>query len=152
MLQTKTLYDTDFQLWLEQQSQILHNRRYEALDVENLLEELISLGKRDRRSLESYLEVLFTHLLKWEFQPEQRSGSWRGSISNSRLKISKILRDSPSLKNYIPEVWQLAYEGGRRIAADETELAIEIFPELCPYHLEQALDLDFLPGTSEALP
>jgi hypothetical protein len=145
MLQTKTLYDTDFQLWLEQQSQLLHDRRYEALDAENLLEELVSLGKRDRRSLESYLEVLFTHLLKWEFQPEQRSGSWRGSISNSRLKISKILRDSPSLKNYILEVWQSAYESGRRIAADETELAIEHFPPTCPYDLEQALDLDFLP-------
>ena len=145
MLKTQVLYDTDFNLWVESQLQALQEGRYEDLDLSNLLEEIEDLGRRDRQAIESHLEVIFTHLLKWEFQPEQHCNSWKSSIRNSRIKIARTLRDSPSLKNFVPSVLEDAYADGRKIAADETGLALDTFPEARIYTLEQVLDGDFLP-------
>ncbi|MBW4417855.1 MAG: DUF29 domain-containing protein [Myxacorys californica WJT36-NPBG1] len=145
MLKTQVLYDTDFNLWVESQLRALQEGRYEDLDMINLLEEIEDLGKRDRQALRSDLNVLFTHLLKWQFQPSQRSNSWKASIRNARLRILDILEDSPSLKNYLPTVLENGYLAGRKIATDETGLSIDTFPESSPYSLEQALDEDFLP-------
>ncbi|MBW4540625.1 MAG: DUF29 domain-containing protein [Myxacorys chilensis ATA2-1-KO14] len=145
MLKTQVLYDTDFNLWVQSQLQALREGRYEDLDLTHLLEEIEDLAKRDRQALESHLVVIFTHLLKWQFQPEQQCNSWKSSIRNSRIKIARILRDSPSLKNFLPSVLEEAYSDGRKIAADETSLALRTFPEASHYTLEQALDEDFLP-------
>ncbi|MBW4417854.1 MAG: DUF29 domain-containing protein [Myxacorys californica WJT36-NPBG1] len=145
MLKTQILYDTDFNLWVESQLRALQEGRYEDLDMTNLLEEIEDLGRRDRQALESHLVVIFTHLLKWEFQPQQQCNSWKSSLRNSRIKIARTLRDSPSLKNFVPSVLEEAYLDGRKIAADETGLALDTFPEAPPYTLEQALDGDFLP-------
>ncbi|NDJ19075.1 DUF29 domain-containing protein [Myxacorys almedinensis] len=145
MLKIQVLYDTDFNLWVESQLRALQEGRYEDLDMPNLLEEIEDLGRRDRQALESHLVVIFTHLLKWEFQPQQQCNSWKSSIRNSRIKIARTLRDSPSLKGFLPSVLEEAYLDGRKMATDETGLPIATFPESSPYSLAQALDEDFLP-------
>ncbi|NDJ19076.1 DUF29 domain-containing protein [Myxacorys almedinensis] len=145
MLKIQVLYDTDFNLWVESQLRALQEGRYEDLDMPNLLEEIEDLGRRDRQALRSHLNVLFTHLLKWQFQSNQRSNSWKASIRNARLRILDILEDSPSLKNYLPTVLENGYLAGRKMATDETGLPIATFPESSPYSLAQALDEDFLP-------
>jgi Domain of unknown function DUF29 len=76
----KTLYEQEYGRWLEEQVNLLRSRRFEELDVENLVEELEELNKSNERELESHLIVLIAHLLKWEYQPSLRCGSWRGSI------------------------------------------------------------------------
>jgi hypothetical protein len=142
MLQTKTLYDQDFNLWVAAQQAALKEHCYTDLDLPNLLEELDGLTKRDKRALKSHLRVLLTHLLKWHYQPQKRTTSWQASIDNARLEIADILDDSPSLRNYLPEILTKCYQFARKQAAKETQLSTNTFPIDCPYALEQALQND----------
>lgn len=137
MMQTKTLYDTDFNLWVESQLLALEEQRYTDLDLPHLLEELEGLTQSDKRALRSYLRVLLTHLLKWQYQPECQSTSWRSSINNARIEIREILADSPSLRNYLSEVLPKAYQDAQKQATDET-VPLNTFAAQCPYPLEQA--------------
>jgi Domain of unknown function DUF29 len=143
--QTRSLYDRDFVGWTEQVVEALRRGDWAALDVANLIEEVEALGKSDRRAIKSRLEVLLMHLLKWQFQPEQRSRSWQATILEQRLRIAEILEDSPSLKNYWPTVVDAAYDGARKLAAIETGLAVEQFPVGCEYSIGQMLDETYLP-------
>ncbi|RZM76121.1 DUF29 domain-containing protein [Leptolyngbya iicbica] len=136
MLQTKPLYDHDFNLWVAAQQAALKEHRYIDLDLPNLIEELDGLTKRDKRALKSQLRVLLTHLLKWQYQPQKRSSSWQASIDNARVETVDILDDSPSLRNYLPEILSQCYQFARKQAAKETHLAMDTD---CPYALEQAL-------------
>ena len=145
MLQLKTLYNADFNLWVEAQLSALQSRRLEELDLSNLIEEIEDLAKRDKKALRSHLKGLLLHLLKWQFQAAMRSNSWRTSIANARIEIEDILSDSPSLKNYLPTIVDRAYANARTLASTETGLEIEAFPEDFPYELSQVLDTEFLP-------
>ena len=87
-------YDTDLYEWTKEQADALRRRAANALDWDNLAEEIESLGKSDRRQIQSRLEVLLIHLLKWRYQPEWRCGSWRGSIFEARLRLRKLLAES----------------------------------------------------------
>jgi Domain of unknown function DUF29 len=139
-----TAYDRDFYAWTQHMAIALRQRNWTALDIENLAEEIESLGKRDRRALKSRLETLILHLLKWQFQPSQRSGSWKSTMTEQRLRIQDLLDDSPSLKNYLFEILPEAYKNGRKLAADETGLELDVFPDFCPYSGDQLLEADDL--------
>jgi hypothetical protein len=145
MLKTRSLYDTDFNSWVEHQVAALRSQQLQALDLPNLIEEIEDLARRDKKALRSYLRLLLLHLLKWQFQPSQRSPSWSASIANARIEIEDILADSPSLKDYLPQVFDKAYANARTLAAKETGLAITVFPESSPYTLLQVLEDSFLP-------
>ncbi|MEL6604892.1 MAG: DUF29 domain-containing protein [Cyanobacteria bacterium J06614_10] len=146
MLKLKSLYDVDFNLWVEAQVLALKSERLEDLDLPNLIEEIEYLARKDKKALRSYLEVLLMHLLKWQFQPSKRSKSWKVSVTRARLEIEDIFEDSPSLKNYLPTVVNRVYARARTVAEQETELNITTFPADCPYTLEQALNVDFWPN------
>jgi Domain of unknown function DUF29 len=138
--------DSDYALWCAQQSARLRNGDLSGLDTENIAEEIESLGRSDRREIESRLQVLLVHLLKWTYQPEKRSGSWRGSIAESRRNIERLLSESPSLKAYPSSVLDDEYAFARFKAAEETGLAEGRFPPACPFTIEQVLDPAFLPA------
>lgn len=139
------LYDKDYLKWIEITGEKLRVRDYSNIDWENLIEEIEDMGRSERRSLESNLVVVLMHLLKWEFQPDQRSGSWKGSIAQHRRRIRKSLQDSPSLKLYVEEVFSECYSDAVEQASAETGLSIETFPQLCVYTSAEALDSNFLP-------
>jgi hypothetical protein len=143
--QTRSLYDQDFVGWTEQMVTALRQGDWAGLDIENLIEEVEALGKSDRRAIKSRLEVLLMHLLKWQFQPTQRSRSWEATILEQRMRIVEILEDSPSLKNYLPTVVESCYAGAKKLAAIETGLAIDEFPVGCGYAIGQLLNEEFLP-------
>ena len=142
---TKTLYDTDFNQWLEEQVQLLRDRQLNNLDLENLIEEIESLGKSDKRQIKSRLEVLLHHLLKWQYQPAQRTGSWQGTIAEQRRRIRDLLADSPSLKSYVETVANTCYADAREQASLETGLSLDHFPVDCPYAIADALNPNFWP-------
>lgn len=141
-----TLYDRDFLKWTQQQAEYLQKGHWAELDVENLLEELESLGRSEQRELGSYLQVLIMHLLKCQYQPERRTPSWDTTISNCRDRIQDCLEDTPSLQRFLqdPEWIEKYYRRSRREAAKETQKPLEIFPLECPYAIAQILDLNFL--------
>ena len=85
------------------------------------------------------------HLLKWQVQPDARSGSWRSTIRTQRAKAERILADSPSLRREAERALLEGYGRARRNAADETGLALAAFPDQCPFTAEQLLDDDFWP-------
>lgn len=144
-MHTSTPYDTDYNLWLCEQLAALREGQFATADWENIIEELDSLGKSEKRSLESYLENLLMHLLKYQYQPQKRSRSWLLTILNARTAIRRSLKASPSLKPYLAEALAEVYQDARRAASVETGKTLEIFPAKCPYPMEQILDPDFLP-------
>jgi hypothetical protein len=149
---SNALYERDFYAWTQAQAAALRGKRWDVLDLEHLAEEIESLGKRDRRALESHLRVLLTQLLKWRYQPDQRARrglSWRRSLRNARDAIEQVLRDSPSLRGKLPEALAWAYPRACEQAADETGLPLRIFPETWPWSLEQLQDRHFLPEAAE---
>lgn len=137
-------YEEDFNLWTEQMVELLRARRFEELDIDNLLDELESMSKRDKREIVSRLKLILMHLLKWSYQPDQRGASWETTIRNNREEIIQILRDSPSLKSYVATVLEQAYASARKNAASETGLLIGEFPEKCPFAIAELLNEDFI--------
>jgi hypothetical protein len=141
----KNLYLIDFVCWVETTVEQLRSQNYAAVDWTNLIEEIEDMSRRERKSLKSNLIVILLHLLKWQFQPQFRSGSWRGSIREHRRWVNDDLKDSPSLIPYLQEVFVECYTNAREQAADETDLPLETFLVDCPYTFKQALNSEFLP-------
>ncbi len=142
------LYEQDLFAWTQQQVNLLTHQRWHELDVENLIDELEGMARRDRREMINRLIILIAHLLKWEFQPDHQSGSWRGSIQEQRLQLNGLLEDSPSLHQQFIESLEKAYPQAIKLAYKETELPTTKFPNECSYELAQLLDEDFLPSTA----
>ena len=140
-----TLYDTDFYQWTQTMALALIQGRWQDLDIDNLVEEIESLGRSEKRALKSRLEGLLMHLLKWTYQPEQRSNSWRATITEQRLRIQDLLAESPRLKPYLQTEQARCYANARKLAAAETGLALTAFAEICPYPLSTILTDGFLP-------
>jgi hypothetical protein len=139
------LYDQDFCLWVEQASDLLRTGRFSELDMENLLEEIEDMSNSQRRALESNLEVVLMHLLKYKYQPDKRSNSWRYTIIEHRLRIQRAFKSSPSLKRYFQEIFNEIYDSARKLALAETGLKQETFPLQSPFTPNQVLDEEFLP-------
>lgn len=139
------LYETDFYSWTQQQADLIRQGRLGELDLDNILEEIESMGRSEQRQLSHRLDVLLMHLLKWKYQPDHRSSSWKGSIEEQRFRIRKVIKENPGLKPKIPEVLQEAYEVAKISAYKETGLAKEIFPEYCPWEFTRAMDDQFFP-------
>ncbi|NCJ06179.1 DUF29 family protein [Synechococcales cyanobacterium C] len=128
-----TPHETDYTQWATDTAKLLRERRFDCVDIVHLAEEIEDLGKRQRQALKSNLRVLMMHLLKWDYQPEKRSGSWRATIREHRRRILDILEDSPSLKSDLTVVLPQCFTVARLQAADENGLPLEAFPNLCPY-------------------
>lgn len=138
-----TLYNEDYSNWAEEMAKRLQEKRFAELDIENLVEEIQDLSKRERDKLLSSIRLILQHLLKWQYQPQKRSRSWQITIERERNNIELYLEDSPSLKKYFSQEWlNKVYRIARLDAAKETELD---FPKECPYTIEEILNFDYLP-------
>ena len=139
------IYDQDLVLWAENTAQLLREKRWDAVDWAHLIEEVGDLGKSERSAIGSQLERILVHLLKWQFQPQRRSDSWLDSINDGRSQIRRKIEDSPSLQGYPAQIIHKEYGRARREAARQTGLDLSIFPELCPFSVDQVLG-DWLPN------
>ena len=135
---TQTRYEADFYAWTQHQAALLRSGQLRELDVENLAEEIESMGRQERRELVNRLRVLMAHLLKWRFQPDRRCASWEATIAVQRSDLDDLVADNPSLKPFLIEAFGKAYQSGRQLAIEETNLQPAIFP------LEPPFDLDFV--------
>jgi Domain of unknown function DUF29 len=144
-IEKQSLYEADYLKWIETTVEKLRSQDLSNVDWENLIEEIESMGRSERKSIKSNLIVVLIHLLKWQFQPELRSRSWKSSIFEHRRRIRDDLKDSPSLKPYLQEVFAECYWDAVEIASIETGLPLEVFPQLSPYTSVEVIDSNFLP-------
>ena len=139
------LYEQDFLSWIEAQAQALKDRQVAALDWDNLVEEIESMGRSQRNELKSRLRVLLMHLIKWHWQPEKRSTRWQLTIKEQRLSLRDLLEMSPSLRPSLSVLLPRAWQDASSSAALETGLNESIFPEICPWSMEDVLLDGWLP-------
>lgn len=138
MLPLSVLFERDETAWLEIMSHLAAEGRCAELDYPNLSEYLADMAKRDRREVSSRLVTLLTHLLKWEHQPDHRTGSWQGTILEQRRELRSLL-ESGTLHNHALVVLADAYADARRQASAETGLARGTFPVECSWDLPSLL-------------
>ena len=143
-------YEQDFYGWTQEQAGLLRAGRLTDLDIENLIEEVETMGRSEKRALESALTVLLVHLLKWQYQPVRRGRSWELTIKTQRINFMKILRDNPGLKPSLDQVMMDAYQMAVINASQETGLDEKSFPVACPWSLLDATNHDFFPGSNQS--
>lgn len=129
-------YNKDFYAWSLRNAALIRQGKLSEVDLENVAEEIESMGKGNRRELVSRLGILLAHLLKWKFQPGRRGKSWELTIQEQRFEIQDLLDESPSLKHILDEQLSHAYEKALIIAEKETGLNRDIFPVSCPFSLK----------------
>ncbi|MER3434293.1 MAG: DUF29 domain-containing protein [Leptolyngbya sp. ERB_1_1] len=141
----RLLYETDYLQWIETTVERLRNNDYDSIDWDNLIDEIEDMARSQRRGLKSNLIVVLLHLLKWQYQPEKRSGSWEASLLEHRGRIQDAIQESPSLKPYLESILAESYIRATKQAKAETGLPLSTFPTECLYNVPSILDDDFLP-------
>src|SRR3954451_23758062 len=136
-------YEDDLYTWVNEQVALLRAGRLEEIDAANVAEELSDLGAEQYDKLESALEVLLMHMLKWDHQPERRSRSWSLTILEQRQRIAKQLRKNPGLKSRLSEAVEDGFALGRTRAAREMRVKLQSLPASCPYDWDAIMNRDF---------
>jgi Domain of unknown function DUF29 len=114
----KNLHDRDFNLWTEQMKIALENRDVNAMDWNNLIEEIEDMGASQKRALDSYVQRLIEHILKlkyWESEIDKCRNGWMKEVTNFRNQINRILKKNPSLKNYLKDEYQDIYQDAIKV-------------------------------------
>ncbi len=127
------VYADDWAAWVERHVELLLQRRFDELDIENLADEVGSLARGNFKAWVSAIRLVLLHMLKWDYQPEYRTRSWQSSIAVQRVRIALEIEDNPSYVGRIEEAVAKAYRLARTQGSDETELYLKTFPETCPY-------------------
>lgn len=138
----KTLYGTDFAEWASQTAELLRQRRFDEIDIENVAEEIRSLGDSEWKRARSQLRRMLMHLIKQRIQPERDGSSWRASIVNAHREILDAIDLSPSIRRRLGDALTTIYLQAIRDAGRETGLDMQALPDRCPFTLQQLLDGD----------
>lgn len=110
----KTLYEEDFVAWLDETATKLRQKQFDEIDIDSLIAEIEGLANRDRRELETRLEVLLAHLLKRLYVDSLNDyRGWELTIREQRQQLQKLLKQSPSLRNYLIQVFPDAWASAR---------------------------------------
>jgi Domain of unknown function DUF29 len=145
---TSNLYENDFYLWVQTTAKLLKEKKLDMVDFDNLIEELESMGKSDKKELKSRLTTLIEHLLKikyWQSEKANNARGWRQTIVEQRRQLEYLLEDSPSLRGLLAEIWIECYVNARKDIIKKYELDAEIFPSEPAFSLEDILNEDYIP-------
>ncbi|MGK7945393.1 MAG: DUF29 domain-containing protein [Microcystaceae cyanobacterium] len=131
LAKVKTLYEQDFALWIKETVKHLKSGDFSQVDLENLVEEVESLGRRDKRGLENRLITLFEHALKRRYVPlPDCYRGWEVTLNRTQQKLNQILDDSPSLRNFLGQILVKCYQK----ALDNVRIEYDAsFPDVCPF-------------------
>ena len=138
------LYETDNYFWLLETINLLKQGRLDELDLENLIEELESLAKRDQHKVKSLLEQIIRHLLLlqyWANEYDRNKNHWRSEIRSFRVQLKDRL--TSNLYNYLLSIFATIYEDALGYVQEKTGFTVN-FPTECPYSLEEVLDINYL--------
>ena len=139
------LYETDFHAWTQEQARLLRERRWDDLDLENLIDEVGRRGvfgeagdsEPDDEPARTPSQVEVPARPPWTKLGRDDRGAARPTRRHRQ--------DKPELGGYLHAQVEQRYLSGRLLAAKETGIAFGLFPEACPFSPQQALDPDFLP-------
>jgi len=140
----KNIYEIDEHLWLEETIKLLREKRFNELDLENLIEELESLARRDKSKVASLTEQIIRHFLLlqyWTTEFEDNSNHWKTEVIGFRSQIKRDL--TTNLSNYLTENLESIYQDAVRFVKQKTKYSVK-FPDTCPYTLEQILEQNYL--------
>lgn len=142
-----TSYNQDIVAWANEQAGFLRNQQFNLLDLEHIADELEDVGKSEQRELASRMAVLLGNLIKWNYQPSHQGSSWQATLKSQRERIRHRLKKTPSLKTCLEddEWWADAWADARDLAAKETGIAYDQFPEQCPWSSENILSEQWFP-------
>jgi hypothetical protein len=146
-LTSKSLYETDYMLWLETTVEQVRHRQVDKLDWDNLAEEIESFGIEFRHKVDSYLKQLLIHLLLYRYWTSEREfcgEGWRDEIDNFRDELDTLF-ESKTLYNFFLTRIDLIYPKARKRVIKKTGLSPNCFPEQCPFSVSELLDSDFYP-------
>lgn len=133
--------DQEYDLWLQQQADLLRKGKFKALDVDNLVEELEALVRGEKSAVESLAINIMVHLLYCQYwtSQEMTKNHWRGELVNFRAQLESKL--TSNLKNHLQTRLEYLYGKAQKIAELKSGMKM---PDQS-YSLEQVLDDDFLP-------
>jgi uncharacterized protein DUF29 len=110
-------YERDYHAWIRAQVGALRERRIEDIDFDNVAKEIEDLGKNEKRSVQSHLETLLVHSLKLSYASgitrDRDARLWENTIELARLRIRKLLDESPGLGRHLEELFDEAYRAAR---------------------------------------
>jgi hypothetical protein len=144
----KDLYDADPYAWAHDQAALLRAGRFDALDLEHLIEEVEDLAGSLKSAVRSRATTVMAHLLKLQHSPAQNPGlAWRESIRTQRTRLLNDL--TPSLHRHLddrlPELYARARHDAEGALRDHGEHDVaDALPATCPYTLDQITG-DWLP-------
>lgn len=142
----KNIYQLDEYLWLQETIKILKENRLNDLDIDNLVEELEDLGKKDKNRVSNFLEQVIRHLLLlqyWTTEYERNKNHWRAEIQGFRTQLRKYL--TTNLQNHLTNELELIYQDALEYIREKVGFSVD-FPQTCPYTLEELLDKNWLPS------
>ena len=138
---TKSIYEQDFYVWTEQQTELLRQRRFEELDLANLIEEVEGLGDTKKSAVLSNASVIIEHLLKLQHSPAQDPRrNWAESIieHRARLELELTPRLLQILAAELPRVYALSRNmTERKLRLYGEDAAADALPTTCPYTVDQ---------------
>jgi hypothetical protein len=135
------LYERDYFAWANETAEAIRSGEFGRIDIEALADEIAYIAREEMRSIESRLEILIGHLLKWDHQERKRTRSWAATIAIQRTRVLKLLKDSPSLWPWLSQELAATYQSAAQLAVRDTNLSIDTFPVECPYTLDEILSL-----------
>jgi hypothetical protein len=138
-----SIYEEDYQQWLDETVLLLKNRQVDSLDYEHLIEELEALGREQKNAVESLVIQIIQHLLfyqYWSSEREDNERHWRGELISFRTQLE--LRLTTNLRNHLSNRLDYLYGKARKMAEVKTDLKL---PSASPYTLADILDEDWLP-------
>lgn len=142
-------YEDDFFAWTQVQAEMLEQQRFDALDLDNLIDEIASLGREQVHSVESHIIRIAEHLLKLAVSGNRDPRAvWAATVSEQRRRLARRLKMNPSLRGRVPELlaenWGDIVSGASEGLLRDAERALAAL--LPPFTVEQLVDPDFFPG------
>ena len=140
-----SLYDTDFYSWTQEQAALLRQVPQGAfeLDVENLVEEIESMGRSEVREVSSLIRQILIHLVKLVSVPDSPSRMhWLGEVINFQVDAQQTFTPSMKQRIELERVWHSARNTVTNLLRS-AELHVPALPATCPLSLDELLAVDF---------
>ena len=134
--------DREYDSWLIEQIELLKQRNFKDLDIDNLIEELETLVRREKSSVEQFAYLIMLYLLLveyWYEESECNRNHWESEIVGFRLQLNNKL--TTNLYNHLEKRLDFLYNKAVIAAIKKTKSSCpeNRFPKERKYSLSDIL-------------